>query len=347
MERPFVIYRKPEEATLHAWFQHNTKPYVYNFSGEAGFVIAPFDSDKSNYFIPQSNATLFEAKINDKLKPDPQLFDCDTSYTNEPDHKAHLDFVKKTVEAIRSGEMIKVVISRKEVMSCNFTFDDSFTRMMELYPTAFCYFWYHPHTGCWTGATPEILFRLKNGNYTTIALAGTKKVLDGVSIDWGVKEKREQKLVTDAIIEVIKKYTPNIKLDGPYTSNAGKVAHLRTKISGTITKNFVDKLIQDLHPTPAVCGTPRQKAKSYILENEGYDREFYTGYLGPINIRGEDNESVVTDLYVNLRCIKLEADNTTIYVGGGITADSIPEDEWEETVSKSITMKRVMLNKPK
>src|SRR6202021_687877 len=91
-------------------------------------------------------------------------------------------------------------------------------------------------------------------------------------------------------------------------------------------------LVSELHPTPAVCGIPLNDATQFIKETEGYDRGYYTGFLGPCNMDGK------TELYVNLRCAELFADCINLYVGGGITKDSIPENEWEETEMKSKTL---------
>ncbi|WP_313791385.1 chorismate-binding protein [Lacinutrix neustonica] len=112
-----------------------------------------------------------------------------------------------------------------------------------------------------------------------------------------------------------------------------------------------------MHPTPAVCGLPKATAKQFILENENYKREFYTGFLGELNCqertsrntnrRNVENNAynlvnTVSNLYVNLRCMQLSDVQASIYVGGGITKDSMPKKEWEETVNKAETMKKVL-----
>jgi isochorismate synthase len=96
-----------------------------------------------------------------------------------------------------------------------------------------------------------------------------------------------------------------------------------------------------LHPTPAVCGLPKEDSKKFIIENENYDRSYYTGYLGELNTRSVNNE-LSSDLYVNLRSMQIENENAYVYIGCGITKDSDPEKEWEESVNKSMTMKRVL-----
>ena len=83
-----------------------------------------------------------------------------------------------------------------------------------------------------------------------------------------------------------------------------------------------------LHPTSAVCGMPLEESKKFILANESHERSFYSGYLGPVNIQNE------TELFVNLRCAKVFKNKLRLFSGAGITDDSIPEKEWEETELK-------------
>ena len=81
---------------------------------------------------------------------------------------------------------------------------------------------------------------------------------------------------------------------------------------------------------------PKDKARSFITANEGYDRSYYTGFLGPVGLRDR------TDLYVNLRSAQVHGDRLHIYVGGGIVGQSDPVTEWEETVQKSRTIGQVV-----
>ena len=133
-------------------------------------------------------------------------------------------------------------------------------------------------------------------------------------------------------------FTDILKVSPIETIKAGNVLHLLTKIYGALKldKYNLKNFINALHPTPAICGIPRKKAKQFILDSEGYNREFYTGFLGELN--SEER----SELYVNLRCMQLKQNNAIIYVGGGITKDSIPEKEWIETVNKTNTIKKVL-----
>ena len=82
--------------------------------------------------------------------------------------------------------------------------------------------------------------------------------------------------------------------------------------------------------------------KIFILENENYNREYYTGFLGELNKKSIKKKKLKSDLYVNLRCMQIKNQQAFIYMGCGITKDSNPEKEWEESVNKSMTMKKIL-----
>jgi isochorismate synthase len=95
-------------------------------------------------------------------------------------------------------------------------------------------------------------------------------------------------------------------------------------------------LVTALHPTHAVCGLPKNTAQQFILENESYLRTNYSGFLGELNMHNS------SQLFVNLRCMQIINNCAEIFVGGGITNESVPEKEFEETVSKSQIMKNIL-----
>ena len=248
------------------------------------------------------------------------------------------------------------VLSRKMEVDCPSAPLEVFQRLLATYDTAFCYLWYHPKVGMWLGATPEILLRTSNNSLTTMSLAGTKPFVEGVRPAWGKKELEEQRLVTDYILRALEDKVSNIRESEVESSQAGNLWHLRTRITA-VYKNNLRAIIEALHPTPAVCGMPLQPAQRFIAENEQYDREYYTGFLGELNLRQEisraksernqENKSykvikTATELFVNLRCMKLTDSKATVFIGGGITRDSDPEKEWQETVAKSNTILRAI-----
>ena len=218
---------------------------------------------------------------------------------------------------------------------------------------------YHPKVGLWLGATPELLLKVEGKQLTTISLAGTKPYDKNNEVQWSTKELEEQQIVTDYITKQIKPYVQSIKTSNIETVRAGQLLHLKTRVTARLDNkdSRLEDIISALHPTPAVCGFPKIIAKAFILNNEDYNREFYTGFLGELNLKNtntrntnrrnvENNAYGVvktqSNFYVNLRCMQLQSNKALIYVGGGITKGSEPQNEWNETVEKTKTMLKVL-----
>ncbi len=174
-----------------------------------------------------------------------------------------------------------------------------FKRLLNSYPSAFVYLWYHPEVGLWLGATPETLMRIEGNRFETMALAGTQQYKGTIDVSWGDKEKDEQNIVTNFVVEALKNKVNDLDIMPTETIKAGNVLHLLTKIKGTINfeKLSLKQIISALHPTPAICGIPREESKQFIFKNENYNREFYTGFLGEINMSPEKTSKYRPDKY--------------------------------------------------
>ena len=261
--------------------------------------------------------------------------------SSEKGHNYYIDLLEKAINCIDSGKFRKVVLSRVMEVENKTSPVTLLQRILSIYKNAFCYLWYHPKVGMWLGATPEILLQSQSTIFTTMSLAGTMKYESVSKPVWGNKELTEQVLVTDYILNALEGKVTGLEKSDTETVRAGELLHLRTKITGYLKEDSLHDVIKALHPTPAICGFPKKAAMDFILNNENYEREFYGGYLGELNT---DTEKSVT-LYVNLRCMQQVEDKMNIYIGGGVTKDSDPEKEWQETVNKSGTMLRVLSEK--
>ncbi len=264
--------------------------------------------------------------------------------TSEPDY---VKLVQNGVTAIENGHLEKVVLSRAKATDLPPKFDviDTFIRLQETYPNAFASLVSVPEIGTWMGASPEILVQInKNRILKTIALAGTQPLspdTNPAKALWQQKEIEEQSMVVRFILQRFKSLGLRDYTEiGPRTVAAGNLMHLRTDF--TVDMNQVPipalgtQLLQLLHPTSAVGGMPPASATAFILRHEGYDRAYFSGFLGPVHIDGESN------LYVNLRCMQLLEQVALTYAGAGITAESEPEKEWLETRLKMNTMRRLI-----
>ena len=332
---PFVVYSKPNSDTVLGLFQQNDTLYEVNDFSEKGFVFASFDGSQ-NYFIPEKESEQWsedwlsnpEAFSNKEMVSDNDL----VAQTN------FQDLVGKGIQAIQNKEFQKVVVSRKESVTLeHFDLGTTFTKLVAQYRSAFVYCFYHPKIGTWLGASPEQLLKATANSFETMALAGTQKDTGTATVSWPQKEQEEQQFVTDYIVSKLKDSGAEIQVSQAYSVKAGSLWHIKTDISGDFGPALdLQKAIQLLHPTPAVCGVPKAVSKAFIQANENYNRSFYTGFLGELN------RDFVSDLFVNLRCMQIENNQAYLYMGCGITKDSDPEKEWKESVNKSMTMKRIL-----
>ena len=318
-------------------------------SFEPGFMAAPFEGNP--YFFKAEY--LFVSEVPTVHVSVQEAF---PSKLGSPQKEDFLYWVNASIQEIKAGNFQKVVLSRTDeaALDSNYSIVHFFESLCQVYPNAFVSAFYVPSLQqTWVCATPEVLVSLNNeGIFTTISLAGTQSVktkegqiTKSQDARWSQKEIEEQAFVSRYIIECFKKirlreYTEN----GPKTIQAGNLLHLKTAFQvDTKALDFPQLpgiMLSLLHPTSAVCGTPKEAAIDWIKQAETHDRAFYSGYLGPVNVQDE------IYLFVNLRTLKITKNSNgylaTYYAGCGITEDSDPEKEWEETEMKCQTLQRIL-----
>ena len=247
----------------------------------------------------------------------------------------YISNASRFLHSIQEDNLGKAVFSRIKRVD----FDGSkafelFDQLVGSYPQTLVYLISSPLFGTWIGATPEVLLRVKDQKGYTVALAGTLPAKGEDS--WTEKEKIEQQLVTDFILNTLEeKGFEHPVINGPIEVLAGPVKHLKTDIHFVCNEQESLDLAMELHPTPAVSGLPREKALELITRLERHDRSLYTGMIGLL-LPG------MTELFVNLRCCSIRKDEAFLYLGGGFTASSDVEKEWLETENKSRTLLYVM-----
>ncbi|GGB99117.1 chorismate-binding protein [Dyadobacter sediminis] len=260
--------------------------------------------------------------------------------------------VELAIAAIRQNQFKKVVLSRTKELaySGNFQPAKAFCKLSKVYPHAFVSLVNLPEQNeLWLGATPEVLVQqTADGIFRTMSLAGTQharnksgELIPRYDIRWGEKEIEEQALVSRYIVECFKKIRLREYAEtGPKTLLAGNLYHLKTDFEvDTVQLHFPELasvMVRLLHPTSAVCGVPKVPSLEFLTNIEGYDRSFYSGFLGPTQVDAE------TSLFVNLRTVRFKDGKATFYAGAGITEDSVPEREWDETEMKCDTLLKVI-----
>lgn len=267
--------------------------------------------------------------------PEIESADCKEQSTSPLQHQQG---VKGIVRAIHAGKLSKCVLARKIVIAGKINLKESFLRLCRSYPNAFVFFYYTPEFGAWLGATPETLMDFNGERIRTMALAGTKAA-DNQSA-WDSKNREEHQIVVRFIAGQLldNGYIPEV--GETTTRTAGPVQHLMTPIEANCkdTEHAL-RLATMLSPTPALCGAPRKEAQEMIARLEGFDRECYGGYCGPMD------ESGAFQFFVNIRNMKIFQNYFCIFAGGGIMEDSDPESEWEETECKASTLAEKIIRK--
>ncbi|QCR21498.1 isochorismate synthase [Pontibacter sp. SGAir0037] len=366
---PIAVWRLPDTTQVQACvsFQKNlivAQPVLEE--SPFGFFFCPFEEkdNQKNLFIQADvyfDATSGSLTVREGVSQESQAAFMATlqqqkintgwhaaSGTNPPSAQTEENFknaVAEAVSVIREEQMEKVVLSRNRTYPLPAAFDilEANAAMRSAYPRAFVSLVSVPGAGTWMGASPEILVSIDQQQiFRTVALAGTQPAVEDVSeAIWRQKEIEEQGMVERYILSCFKKLRLREYTEvGPKTVVAGKLMHLRTDFKVDMKEVDFPRLGTDmlhlLHPTSAICGLPKEPALQFIQAHEGYNRSYYSGYLGPCN------SPAGTHLYVNLRCMQILSDAAVLYAGAGITGESSPEKEWQETQHKMQTMHQVL-----
>jgi len=348
---PFACFSK--SGKLKAYLQSDDNLNLLEDFQSSGFVFCPFTSHHSKVIFPSKYSKVLNSKL---IIEESQILK-NRFKIHQDDKTKHLNLVGKAINQIKYSDLKKVICSRKIKVSSEVHSLDIFKNLGLSYPEAYSYCWFHPKIGLWLGATPEQFLLIERNQLKTVALAGTIDAEKHPEPEWSEKEIEEQQMVTDFVVKALKTSTKDLVISPTETVRAGRLWHLKTLITSKVEKDKLKNIIESLHPTSAVCGLPKTLAEAFIINNETYDREYYTGFLGELNVKQEikrnnslknQEQSAIksirtfTDLHVNLRCMKKSGDDLEIFVGGGITKDSQPEAEYEETVSKSQTLLNVL-----
>ena len=359
----FVYYRLPHTNKAYR-NKLDSEPEEFasltELNGRRGFVIAPFCPD-SQCPILLLNTEWEEVSTNDDCATEAHLINA--NYEDDMERYA-IDFENYHAQ-LRDGCFAKIVLARSSqlIATENISMLTLFRRACRKYPRMFVALFGTRRSGTWLIATPEILVSGKAGDMHTMALAGTMRLtgealgfdIKGSGIDkdyihWSTKNIQEQRYVETYITECVEQFTDNFSTEGPYTSRAGDLVHLRSDIRfGLDDVSHMGDLLQALHPTPAVCGIPKDATRMFIQHNESKPRLYYSGFSGLLDPNAD------TNLFVTLRCMRIDtgscspnvtdtAQTYTLYAGGGLLKDSQCQTEWEETEAKMNTMRQTFKN---
>lgn len=310
-------------------------------SGLVGFVSAAFDGAGGRLVVParilgRRDGVDFETTIGDGVVREVagptapgEVTVVDGPVTGE----AWRDRVAEASARIRSGALAKVVLARSVVATTENPVDLRWLalRLVDAYPDCWTYL-----VGRLVGATPELLVRLRDGVAESRVLAGTVSRSDDPAEDealaaWLVASSKDLSEHDYAVQSVTERLAPlgELQVTGPSLLTLPNVRHLATDVRVAVRGRSVLDLAAALHPSAAVCGTPREDALALIAEIEGMDRGVYAGGVGWIDAAGDG------EIGIALRCgVRTGDHELTAYAGGGIMGDSVPEAELAETEAK-------------
>lgn len=349
----FALYRLPHSHHYIKVVQHGGQPLelssVADLNGRKGFVLAPFSPTPSHpiLLLQPDEVEQIEFPIGTH-NPYKHLENAE----NEEDKKRYATIFERFHEQLEHGNFRKIVLARSSEINLQSSLpaEELFIQACQRYPHMMVVLVYTPKSGMWLMATPEILLKGDGLEWHTMALAGTMQ-LDASQMDfdnpphpgeaeqirWSQKNIQEQRYVARYIEDCLRKHGAEFNEEGPYTTRAANLVHLRSNFHFRLPQTKkLGELLDSLHPTPAVCGIPKDICRQFIIDHEAHPRGYYSGFVGPIDTQGE------THLYVSLRCMQIQNNQYRLYAGGGLLADSICEQEWKETEAKMDTMKGLL-----
>ncbi|HEY3079448.1 MAG TPA: isochorismate synthase [Chloroflexota bacterium] len=247
--------------------------------------------------------------------------------------------VEEATGAIRKGAFEKVVLARAVRVRGDRSLpaESVLAGLRSGYPSC-AIFALESGDGCFVGATPERLVRLRDGLVEVSSLAGTirrgatspEDEALGAALLADPKNRAEHAVVVRTLLEDMAGAVEGIDAPtAPRLMRVRNVQHLHTPIRGRLAAGAsLLGVVERLHPTPAVGGHPRAAALSFIRERERLDRGWYAGPVGWIDAAGEG------ELVVALRSGLLRGAEATLFAGCGIVADSDPTSEHAESVLK-------------
>jgi menaquinone-specific isochorismate synthase len=254
--------------------------------------------------------------------------------------------VAQAITRIETTKVDKIVLARDLVATTNTDIDARpiLKKLASEYPST----WTFAVDGL-VGATPELLLRLSRGMVTSRVLAGTipktgddaKDLALAASLARSSKDLEEHEYAVRSVAEALEPFCSSTNVpESPFVLHLANVMHLATDVTGALTesKQRVDafSLLKSLHPSAAVCGTPRNIAFDIIDEIEGMNRGRYAGPVGWIDASGDG------ELGIALRTGQITGGEIRIYAGCGIVAGSNPEKELEESNAKMIPMRSAL-----
>lgn len=340
-DKSFAVFRLPGESVISCICAETPEVSIYSgideLNRQSGFVIAPFHvSEECPIVLIWGERKTIEIDLDSF----PLVEDAPVTREYHAISTCYEKRYETFMRSLHEKKLDKIVLSRDILLTKEKTFSSglAFLKACRRYVRSYVYLCHTPQTGTWLGSTPEIILSGSIQNLHTVALAGTQQLKNGLLPEkWDAKNLQEQRYVAEYVKHQLQTLGLEIKEEGPYTVRAGELAHLKSDFRFALPdSDKLGDLLKLLHPTPAVCGYPKEEAYRFIIENEEYNRKYYSGFIGMLDCTG------ISNIYVNLRCMNIKDEHLNLYAGGGLLTSSTLRDEWQETEDKLYTMKAII-----
>lgn len=319
----FAMYRLPGEKPVFCMASDGRTEDVPCGSG---FVISTFEG--KTLFIPGESAYPLDAMQFEPLSPVPPSIPPTTR-----DEYTGLFRRFKAPLLGNQPQLSKLVLARTaDVAVPDISPAEAFRSASELFDNTLTALFHTPQLGTWLFSTPELLLEGTEQRWHTMALAGTRLISEAA---WDDKNIREQRIVADFIRDTVGRHADTLTEEPTGNLQTGAIEHLCTRFHFDMAPQHLSALLQELPPTPAVCGYPPIAARRFLHDSPDIRRSCYAGYFGPMSPRR-------SSLYVALRGMRLYPGICRLFAGGGIMPDSEEECEWQETEQKMQAMRRVI-----
>lgn len=264
------------------------------------------------------------------------------------DREPWLAAVDRTLEAIREGSLSKAVLARTLDVKLGGRLDtvEVLLALWQQHADTHA-FLFEPRPGCWLlGAAPEALATLRDGRVTATAVAGSVRRGSHPDEDRALarsllssrKDRAEHRVVVEDMVARLESLTRHVRAeDEPHVLTLARIQHLETHVEAEARAEYpVLSLVEALHPTPAVCGVPRDAALAFLHDAEPFHRGWYAGPVGWFDTEGEGH------FVPALRTGVGSGNRWRLFAGAGIVEGSDPASEWEETAIKFVPVLRAL-----
>ena len=260
-----------------------------------------------------------------EARPAPRVPDSLTFGQGSMSRTQWRDSVQAMAARLREGAADKAVMARDMTVRCSRGFDERFLleRLSDLYPSTWRF-----SVDSLVGASPEMLIAARGGTVSSRVLAGTCKPGEGQALASSAKDLREHELASESVSSIVTELCSHVRAHGPFLLSLPNVVHLATDIHARLGAAHLLDLVAALHPTAAVCGTPRDAAMRLIEELEDTERGRYSGPVGWVDTAGDGEFAIA------LRCGLASGTRLRLFAGAGIMPDSDPDLELTETEAK-------------